>query len=119
MLPGMRIVGDSERRLGMKFGRAEKGLFHIVVYAPTRVKEVSLAGRAHRTNGASFGQIYSGLASFVFSSMARVGRVAQYAGDPGVLGIIRIVIYLFYYPYFIMTPGPCGLRTTTSEDDNL
>ena len=46
-------------------------------------------------------------------------RVAQYAGDPGVLGILRIVIYLFYYPYFIMTPGPCGLRTTTSEDDNL
>ena len=42
-------------------------------------------------------------------------RVAQYAGDPGVLGIIRIVIYLFYYPYFIMTPGPCGLRTTTSD----
>ena len=48
-------------------------------------------------------------------------RVAQYAGDPGVLGIIRIVIviYLFHYPYFIMTPGPCSLRTTTSEDDNL
>ena len=40
-------------------------------------------------------------------------RVAQYAGDPGVLGIIRIVIYLFYYPYFIMTPGPW------SEDDDL
>ena len=45
--------------------------------------------------------------------VAIVTRVAQYAGD------IRIVIYLFYYPYFIMTPGPCGLRTTTSEDDNL
>ena len=39
---------------------------------------------------------------------------------PGVLGIIRIVIYLFYYLYFIMTPwSDTGLRTAISEDDNL